>query len=116
MLSRQQWLKSLGISGEVGLHVLMGGEDAGEWIIHPERNAVIVGTQDMLLSRALNRGYGMSRDRWPMHFGLLNAARRRHPQGVLVTRDRLLIESPPDGASVISPRRFADTFLPSSEV
>ena len=24
------------------------------------------------LSRALNRGYGMSRYRWPMHFGLLN--------------------------------------------
>ena len=50
----------------------MGGEDAGEWDIHPERNAVLVGTQDMLLSRALNRGYGMSRYRWPMHFGLLN--------------------------------------------
>src|SRR5690606_2224802 len=29
-------------------------------------------TQDMLLSRALNRGYGMARARWPMHFGLLN--------------------------------------------
>jgi CRISPR-associated endonuclease/helicase Cas3 len=26
----------------------------------------------MLLSRALNRGYGMSRYRWPIHFGLLN--------------------------------------------
>jgi CRISPR-associated endonuclease/helicase Cas3 len=26
----------------------------------------------MLLSRALNRGYGMSCYRWPMHFGLLN--------------------------------------------
>ena len=67
-----QWLKNLGLSDEVGLHVLMGGEDAGEWDIHPERNAVLVGTQDMLLSRALNRGYGMSRYRWPMHFGLLN--------------------------------------------
>ena len=68
----QQWLKSLGISNDVGLHVLMGGEDAGEWDIHPERNAVLAGTQDILLSRALNRGYGMSRYRWPMHFGLLN--------------------------------------------
>ena len=38
-----------------------------------------------------------------------------HPQGLLVTGDRLLVESPPDGASVISPRRFADTFLPSEE-
>ena len=51
---------------------LMGGEDAGEWDTHAERNAVLVGTQDMLLFRALNRGYGMSRYRWPMHFGLLN--------------------------------------------
>jgi CRISPR-associated endonuclease/helicase Cas3 len=58
--------------GKVGLHTLMGGEDAGEWDIHPEREAILIGTQDMLLSRALNRGYGMSRYRWPMHFGLLN--------------------------------------------
>ena len=67
-----RWLKRLELSNEVGLHVLMGGEDAGDWDIHPERDAVLVGTQDMLLSRALNRGYGMSRYRWPMHFGLLN--------------------------------------------
>ncbi len=61
--------------------ILMGGEDPGEWDIHPEREAILIdpereailiGTQDMLLSRALNRGYGMSRYRWPMHFGLLN--------------------------------------------
>ena len=52
--------------------ILMGGADAGEWDIHPEREAILIGTQDMLLSRALNRGYGMSRYRWPMHFGLLN--------------------------------------------
>lgn len=58
--------------GKVGVHILMGGEDAGEWNIYPEENAVLIGTQDMLLSRALNRGYGMSRYRWPMHFGLLN--------------------------------------------
>ena len=54
------------------VHLLMGGEDDGDWDIHPERNAILIGTQDMLLSRALNRGYGMSRFRWPMHFGLLN--------------------------------------------
>jgi CRISPR-associated endonuclease/helicase Cas3 len=52
--------------------ILMGGEDSGEWDIHPERPAILIGTQDMLLSRALNRGYGASRARWPMHFGLLN--------------------------------------------
>ena len=34
------------------VHVLMGGVDADGWIERPERPAVIVGTQDMLLSRA----------------------------------------------------------------
>jgi CRISPR-associated endonuclease/helicase Cas3 len=58
--------------GKVGLHVLMGGIDSGEWHLHPERHAVLVGTQDMLLSRALNRGYACGRARWPMEFGLLN--------------------------------------------
>ena len=66
------WDQKESHTGKVGVHVLMGGEDAGEWDIHPERDAILIGTQDMLLSRALNRGYGMSRYRWPMHFGLLN--------------------------------------------
>lgn len=65
------WLKNLG-HGEIKAHVLMGGEGGEEWDLHPEATAVLIGTQDMLLSRALNRGYGMSRYRWPMHFGLLN--------------------------------------------
>ncbi len=53
--------------------ILMGGEKADrDWDVWPEQPAILVGTQDMLLSRALNRGYGMSRYRWPMHFGLLN--------------------------------------------
>lgn len=59
-------------TGKVGVHILMGGEESGEWDIYPEENAILIGTQDMLLSRALNRGYGMSRYRWPMHFALLN--------------------------------------------
>lgn len=68
----ERWLTKLCLADEVGLHVLMGGEDDDEWELSPEREAVLVGTQDMLLSRALNRGYGMSRYRWPMHFGLVN--------------------------------------------
>lgn len=56
--------------------ILMGGEENNvarrEWDIYPEKPAILVGTQDMLLSRALNRGYGMARARWPMHFALLN--------------------------------------------
>jgi CRISPR-associated endonuclease/helicase Cas3 len=58
--------------GRVGVHVLMGGSDAGEWHLYPEENCVLIGTQDMLLSRALNRGYAAPRARWPMEFALLN--------------------------------------------
>ncbi len=54
------------------VYVAMGGEEAGEWFCHPEKPAIIIGTQDMLLSRSLNRGYASSRARWPIEFGLLN--------------------------------------------
>lgn len=60
------------VTCEVPVHVLMGGEDEDDWDIHPESGAIIIGTQDMLLSRALNRGYAASRSRWPMQFGLLH--------------------------------------------
>ena len=66
------WLDRLGLQEEVSVHVLMGGEDATDWDLYPERDAILIGTQDMLLSRALNRGYAMSRYRWPMPYGLLN--------------------------------------------
>ncbi len=50
----------------------MGGADAGgEWGLYPEESAVLIGTQDMLLSRALNRGYAAGRASWPREFGLL---------------------------------------------
>ncbi|HMY75041.1 MAG TPA: DEAD/DEAH box helicase, partial [Blastocatellia bacterium] len=55
-----------------GVHVLMGGAVSDEWDTDPEKECILIGTQDMLLSRALNRGYAMSRYRWPLHFGLLN--------------------------------------------
>lgn len=62
--------------GKPRVVVLMGGEtpdgDEKDWDLYPEQNCILIGTQDMLLSRALNRGYGMSRYRWPMRFGLLN--------------------------------------------
>lgn len=54
------------------VHMLMGGENAAEWAASPEAPAIVIGTQDMLLSRALMRGYGMSRYQWPVHFALLH--------------------------------------------
>lgn len=74
----REWLNCLGILGEPGerrvsAHVLMGGEsDLKTWAEHPEEDMILIGTQDMLLSRALMRGYGMSRYQWPIHFSLLH--------------------------------------------
>lgn len=59
-------------TGRIAIHLLMGGEERTDWALWPERDAILIGTQDMLLSRALNRGYAARRPRWPMEFGLLN--------------------------------------------
>lgn len=72
------WLRNLSIqgvpgNGKVSVHLLMGGErDLSIWAEHPEEDMVLIGTQDMLLSRALMRGYGMSRYQWPIQFALLH--------------------------------------------
>jgi len=75
----RRWLKNLDLlSGDpedlskVGVYQLMGGEVENDWDARPEADTILVGTQDQLLSRALNRGYAMSRYRWPVQFGLLN--------------------------------------------
>lgn len=68
----KKWLAALGLVDDVKVHVLMGGAIARDWHDAPEAAAIIIGTQDQLLSRALNRGYAMSRYLWPVHFGWLN--------------------------------------------
>lgn len=74
-----QWLGNLSSVVEavkpVQLHVLMGGEERDDfaWQLHPEAPAILIGTQDMVLSRALMRGYAESRSRWPVTFGLLHS-------------------------------------------
>ncbi|HKU80885.1 MAG TPA: CRISPR-associated helicase Cas3' [Candidatus Tumulicola sp.] len=54
------------------IDVVMGGDVDESWWREPEASFVVVGTQDMLLSRALNRGYAMSRFVWPMTFAAAN--------------------------------------------
>lgn len=54
------------------VHVLMGGVDSAGWLDVPEKPSILVGTQDMLLSRALMRGYASSRALWPMEFATLH--------------------------------------------
>lgn len=59
----------------VSVHALMGGsEDLKHplWAENPEEDEILIGTQDMLLSRGLMRGYGMSRYQWPVHFAMLH--------------------------------------------
>lgn len=73
----QTWVDNLGemfASGnsKPSVHLLMGGAVDADWRLRPEDPAILVGTQDMLLSRALMRGYGMSRFAWPIDYGLLH--------------------------------------------
>ena len=59
--SATEWLQNLGVSGapgedKVSVHTLMGGSDdvrKATWASYPEEDAILIGTQDMLLSRAL---------------------------------------------------------------
>lgn len=70
------WTAQNGGNGQrIAVSVLMGGserDELGDWSLYPERDAILIGTQDMLLSRALNRGYAASRFHWPIDFGMLN--------------------------------------------
>ncbi len=78
VLSRQThtaaygWIQNLGLAGEVSTHLLIGGSVDDVWLANPERDLILIGTQDLLLSRAMNRGYAMHRNAWPLAFGLLN--------------------------------------------
>ena len=67
-----EWLTELDKADDVDVVILMGGEPRKQWHLHPERAQIIIGTQDMLLSRVLNRGYGSTPFMWPIEYGLLN--------------------------------------------
>ncbi len=107
------WLERLGLDEDVGLHVVMGGEGEVEsrWRLAPEREAVFVGTLDMLLSRALNRGYAASRFAWPLDFGLLNA-------GVQWVFDEVQLMGPalPTARQLEGLRRALGTALPCASM
>ena len=70
--SVDKWLGNLRLDDKVDVSVLMGGSEDRDWIHNPDRDAILIGTQDMLLSKAMNRGYGISPSAWPIAFGLLN--------------------------------------------
>ncbi len=71
-----KWREALGLGQEeLGVHRVMGGAawSDQEWRLNPERDAVFIGTMDMLLSRALNRGFADNRWNWPISFGAFNS-------------------------------------------
>jgi CRISPR-associated endonuclease/helicase Cas3 len=67
-----RWLENLGLSGEVALHVVMGGagESQRQWRLDMHKPAIVVGTVDSLVSKALNRGNGIGRAVYPIDFAL----------------------------------------------
>jgi len=72
---KKGWAATSGDLGQypIAVHLLLGGEEKSDWALWPERDAILIGTQDMLISRALNRGYAAGRARWPLEFAFLNS-------------------------------------------
>jgi CRISPR-associated endonuclease/helicase Cas3 len=72
-----EWLRTLGLSEKIALFELLGEHrdlkaQLREWTKAPNRPTILIGTVDLLLSAALNRGYATSRFGWPAAFGLLH--------------------------------------------
>lgn len=70
-----RWLKNLGLSETVRVHTMMGGaldkEALHDWRRSMHRPTVVIGTMDMILSRALVRGYGCPRGVYPIDAALV---------------------------------------------
>lgn len=105
----QGWIERLELQDRVGLHVVMGGEplSADDWRLQPGREAIFVGTLDMLLSRALNRGYAEGRFSWPIDFGLFNNGCQW-----IFDEIQLMGSALPTSRQIEGLRRKLGTFLP----
>jgi CRISPR-associated endonuclease/helicase Cas3 len=68
-----KWLANLGLADQVALHVVMGGAGGSQrqWRLDMHKPAIVVGTVDSLVSKALNRGYGIGRASCPIDFALV---------------------------------------------
>jgi CRISPR-associated endonuclease/helicase Cas3 len=69
----RSWLDRLGLSEQVAVHIVMGGEGADQWRWRQDmhRPAIVIGTVDSLVSKALNRGYGIGRNTYSVDFALV---------------------------------------------
>ncbi len=68
-----KWLANLGLTDRVALHVPTGGaeESRRQWRLDMHQPAIVVGTVDFLVSKALNRGYGIGRAAYPIDCALV---------------------------------------------
>lgn len=69
----RKWLANLGLTEQVALHVVMGGrgQTQGQWRDEMHKLAIVAGTVDSLVSKALNRGYGIARAIFPIDYALV---------------------------------------------
>jgi CRISPR-associated endonuclease/helicase Cas3 len=66
------WLRTAALQDKIDVFELAGGSEDNQETIRPDRNAIIIATQDLFFSRALNRGYARRPARWPIDFALYN--------------------------------------------
>jgi CRISPR-associated endonuclease/helicase Cas3 len=69
----RRWLANLGLTDEVTLHIAMGArwETEGDWRDDPHKPAIVIGTTDGLVSKALARAVDVSRSIAPIDFALV---------------------------------------------
>ena len=72
------WLANLELTEEVALHLVRGAasDNSGDWREDMHQPAILLGEADLLVSKALNRGYGTGYPVLPIDFALTgNGAR-----------------------------------------
>ena len=68
------WLARLGLADQVGLHLSMGTcamAEGPDWREDMHQPAVVVGTAEYLVSKALMRAFGVGSTSWPIDFALV---------------------------------------------
>jgi CRISPR-associated endonuclease/helicase Cas3 len=65
-------VETAGLSREIRVLELMAGSEDNDETLRPDEPTIIVSTQDLYFSRALNRGYARRPPRWPIDFALYN--------------------------------------------